>query len=100
MSHSGLQGSITHANDPPQSSFQGCLCLICRQVGHIVESCPQLKGSSPDITTPRPTPPFEPASTKHSGTALCDRCKQMNALGQDPEPSPLRDRGPRSPEKG
>ncbi|KAI9570104.1 heterokaryon incompatibility protein-domain-containing protein [Boletus coccyginus] len=68
------------------ADVRDCLCLICRQVGHLVQSCPQFQRGPQDdelFTKPRPpSPPFNcpfPPSTA-SEQALCLRCTLLENL--------------------
>lgn len=64
-----------------------CLCLICRQVGHLVESCPQFQEGPPKddelSQDPKPQTPSHPFNrpfppNKASAQVLCQRCTQLD----------------------
>ena len=66
-------------SNPAPADVRVCLCLICRQAGHLVKSCPQFRGTPQDeplissSSFNRPSPPSEP-----SAQALCERCAQLD----------------------
>jgi hypothetical protein len=61
-----------------------CLCLICRQAGHLAKSCPQFpRGPQDDEPSTKPLTPSPPFNnpfppSEVSGQALCQRCAQLN----------------------
>ena len=76
----------TKGHDAPNITFniQDCLCLICRQAGHLVKSCPQFRRGPQDdklSTKYRASSspfnyPFPPDKT--SVQVLCQRCAQLD----------------------
>ena len=64
--------------------LQDCLCLTCRQAGHLVKSCPQFpkapqddelftKPQTPTLSFNNPSSPSQP-----SAQALCQRCIRLD----------------------
>ena len=72
--------------DPLAESTEDCLCLACRQVGHVVQSCPQLpKEDLQRVKIPAetegacPSHPFNLPfpTTEGSLGSLCQRCNEL-----------------------
>lgn len=66
---------------------EDCLCLICRQVGHVVQSCPQFpKEDLQGVKVPagtdvaRPSRAFNPpiSAAKGSLDSLCRQCNELD----------------------
>ena len=75
------------AKKPPHStrlSTAECLCLVCRQVGHLVQSCPYLQQEQRQATNSKlfglspPSSSKIPPSVEGSGETLCRRCRKLD----------------------
>ncbi|KIJ06610.1 hypothetical protein PAXINDRAFT_103290, partial [Paxillus involutus ATCC 200175] len=91
------KANVFTSSSPPQPGKRvakqaACLCLLCRQVGHVTESCPYLsQGKRQDkfsgMTLPteleaaRLSAAFDSSSsptTALEARSLCQRCKNLN----------------------